>query len=232
MMAPQGLVLDFDGPLLNGIDRHYAVYRDILEENNFRPLPRDRYWDLKRNLINRRDLLSMSGAAHIYDLFLHTWLHRIELKEYLQLDQLQPGVVEVLADWRSQAIPVFLATMRNNRPHLDWQLQELGLSAFFDAVVVIEGHPQTGDEPWKSKAAGVRDLLGVVPPESVLWVGDTEVDIRAAQALGAQSCAVLCGLRTEAHLRKFTPDYVVSDVPELAAMLRSGARKDGGVGES
>lgn len=227
-MKPKGIIRDFDGPVLDGVDRHYAVYREILEQHGFAPLSRDHYWDLKRNLVNRRAILTMSGAAGLYDVFLQAWLNRIELREYLRLDRLQPGIIEVLRNWRSHRIPVVLATLRNSKANVDWQMQELQLEEYFQGVVVVDSLGQGGEESWKSKAAAVRHHLGPVPMESAVWVGDTEVDMQAAQALGARSCAVLCGLRTEAHLRTFTPDYVFSDVAAFASTLRPYV--DGGAG--
>ena len=228
-MTPGGIVLDLDGPILEGIDRHYTVYREILTQNGFPALPRDLYWATKRNLVNRRELLGMSGAAGMYDLFLQTWLERIELREYLRLDRLQPGVLEVLNDWCSRGIPIFLATLRNNKPNLEWQLQELGLLRYFrGVVVVVHGDPHASQEPWKSKAAAIHSLLPARSTDSIYWVGDTEVDVKAARALGAKSCAVLCGLRTEEHLRSLSPDYVLEDVATFAAMLQ--AQIDGGAG--
>jgi phosphoglycolate phosphatase-like HAD superfamily hydrolase len=223
MTLPKCMVLDLDGPILEGVDRHHTVYREILLENGFQPLPRDAYWELKKSLVNRRQMLAMSQAETLYDAFLRAWLARIELKQYLQLDTLQPGVLEVLHRWRERGIRLILATMRSNEAHLHWQLQELGLREYFADVVVVAEPAATHGRIGQSKAAGVRGLVEGLPPDSVIWVGDTEADMQAAQELGVRSAAVLCGLRTEAFLRTFHPDTIVRNLPELAVRLEQRA---------
>lgn len=220
MTLPRFIVLDLDGPILDGVGRHYAVYRDILQENGHHPLARDEYWELKKNLVDRRMLLARSDAEGLYDQFLATWLERIEQKHYLALDTLQPGVVKVLEQWRTRGVRLLLATMRNNAEHLNWQLNALGLRRHFDEVVVVQEGTAAAEKVGRSKAGRVRDVLGAFDSRDVVWVGDTEADMRAAQELGVTSCAVVCGLRNEAFLRSLAPDYIVRDVPELAVKLR------------
>ena len=108
------IILDLDGPLLDGIDRHHACYCSILADLGCPPIDRDEYWRGKRNRMNRRDLLKQSGAEQHYDAFLSEWLLRIESPEMLAKDRLQPEVLPILSEWRSAGIRLILATMRNN----------------------------------------------------------------------------------------------------------------------
>src|SRR5690242_5488261 len=112
-------VLDLDGPLLDGRERHHACYRDILTEQGYEPLPRDVYWRMKCERVDRRKQLAASGAEGIYDLFLQAWLERIEQPRYLELDRVQPGAVEKLAQWRDEGRTLALATMRQSDSALD-----------------------------------------------------------------------------------------------------------------
>lgn len=204
------IVLDLDGPVLEGKYRHYQCYRDILIENNYIPLSIEQYWEMKRNRIDRHRILGKSNADDMYDLFLRSWLERIEEKRYLALDVLQPGVLQKLYEWKSSGIRLIMATMRNNLENLRWQLDSLSLSVFFEQVIAVKTSQKE-----KGKAENVKAFLDGSGKDSVLWVGDTEVDIDAARILGVKVCAVGSGLRTIDYLATLKPDYVSRYLCEL-----------------
>jgi phosphoglycolate phosphatase len=209
------LVLDLDGPLLDGMQRHYRCYRDILEEHSLRPIPVECYWEMKRNKVNRRTLLECSDALPLYDEFVATWIRRIETREYLKFDKLQNNVINILSNWKEQGIRLLVATMRNNPSNLAWQLDTLNLRRFFDDVVVV-GNGQNG----ANKAADVRPKLMGRRIDRVVWVGDTEVDVAAARELGVGVCALTCGLRTRDYLLTLSPDSIEADIHSFAEKMR------------
>jgi len=208
------IVLDLDGPLLDGMYRHYQCYSDILTAHGFDPIPMHQYWEMKRNRVDRRQLLTLSNSAGIYDEFLAAWMGRIETKEYLALDRLQDHVVDILRDWKKSGIRLLLATMRNNAANLHWQLGELGIAQLLDEVVVV-GSSQAG----ASKSAEIRPLLNDIRLNEVIWVGDTEVDIYAAREMGVEVCALTCGLRAEEYLASLLPDMIEENLSALAEKL-------------
>lgn len=204
------IILDLDGPLLDGKNRHFQCYSDILIENGFTPLVSEEYWGMKRRRLNRHLQLAASQADGIYEQFLQSWLQRIEEKNYLALDRLQPGVLEKLQEWKSRDIELILVTLRNNQKNLREQLGSLGLLQLLDKVVAVGTE---GGEAGKAEAA--RPYVERSQPTAVLWVGDTETDIYAARRLEVWVCAVACGLRTEEYLASLNPDFLVSDLSVL-----------------
>jgi phosphoglycolate phosphatase-like HAD superfamily hydrolase len=210
-MTINTIVLDLDGPLLEGMYRHYQCYSDILTEQGFVPISMPRYWEMKRNRIDRRQLLSLSKASNIYDLFLFEWLRRIETKKYLALDQLQTGVIDILQDWGENRKRLLLATMRNNSVNLHWQLRELGIAQFFNEIVVV-GSGEAG----ANKSVKIKLLLNNVSLDETIWIGDTEVDIHAARELGVKICALTCGLRASEYLASLAPDLLELDLSSFA----------------
>jgi phosphoglycolate phosphatase len=203
----KAIILDLDGPLLEGMYRHYNCYRDILLAHGFKPIPLERYWQLKRSRANRRELLSLSHADQFYDVFLSEWLQHIETPKYLAMDLLQVGVLGILEEWKRLDIQLLLATMRNNATLLQLQLESLGLTQFLDQVIVV-GSEHAGT----NKAKEIEPFLENLDRSTVIWIGDTEVDILAAQELGVRICALTCGLRTADHLMSFSPDMLESDL--------------------
>lgn len=205
------VILDLDGPLLDGTERHYYCYSDILKAHGFLPVSMALYWQMKRNREGRLKLLALSNADSFYDVFLNSWIHKIETKEYLALDKLQSKVINILEEWKYNGVRLLLVTMRNNSLNLKWQLDSLGLSHFFDEVVAI-GNQRKG----VSKASEIRPMLIDMDLNHTIWIGDTEVDISAAREIGVKVCALTCGLRNEEYLSSLSPDILESDLTSFA----------------
>lgn len=209
-MKINSIVFDLDGPILDGRERHYRCYSDILLENGFTPLPIDAYWAMKRKAEDRHKQLALSGAGSIYDIFLRDWIERIEKKKYLSLDQLQPGALEKLEEWKMAGIRLYLVTMRNHADSLMWQMQRLNLQPFFEEIIAV------GTERGNNgKAEEIGTRFTETEKLSALWIGDTEVDIMAARMLEIKVCAVTCGLRSAECLALHNPDFLVPDIMTL-----------------
>lgn len=63
--------------------------------------------------------------------------------------------------------------------------------------------------PVKPAPQIVEDILQTagLPKESVLYVGDSEVDMQTARNASLRVCAVLWGFRTQAQLEVYQPDF-------------------------
>jgi phosphoglycolate phosphatase len=202
------IILDLDGPLLDGRYRHHACYRRILTDHGHRVLDLAEYWEMKRQRLDRRAQLAATGAEALYDTFLASWLALIETPELLALDRLHDGVLPKLDDWRRRGFRLLLATQRHNALGLLAQLADLGLWDFFAHVVGCD-HAEGG----VGKARRVRDR--VADDDQRLWVGDTEVDVDAARTLGCPVWAVSCGIRTEAYLQSLAPDFLSASLNDI-----------------
>jgi phosphoglycolate phosphatase len=203
------IIIDLDGPILDGKLRHYHCYNEILREFGYAGLSIDEYWDLKRNRIDRRAQLAASNAEDIYDQFLTAWKKRIEERNYLVFDQLQPGARERIETWKGLGIKIILTTLRNNRENLVWQLDSLNLMTYFTHIVALGT-----DAGANEKGDAILEFLGSNKNDS-LWIGDTEVDIAASKHLGCRVCAVSCGLRTPEYLATLNPDFLVADMSAI-----------------
>ena len=204
------LILDFDGPILDGKYRHYQCYQDILTEYGYAPMPLEPYWEMKRSRVDRYQQLAASEATALYETFLREWLERIEEKKYLALDRLQDGVLDVLKQWHNSDLKLVLATMRNRESGVLWQLETMGLAPYFDEVIVTR-QAQLG----AGKANVVKQRVADLSATTALWIGDTEIDAEAARQLGLKICLLSCGLRTHDYLASLEPDFLV---PSLKAL--------------
>jgi phosphoglycolate phosphatase-like HAD superfamily hydrolase len=207
----KNLLLDLDGPLLDGRDRHYQCYRGILETLGFAAIGIGDYWQGKRSRMSRMDLLRLSGAETVYDVFVAAWIDTIESPEMLSLDKVQQGAIDCLRDWKEQGIGLTLVTMRKDRNALEAQLDSTGLRELLDSVLVSD-HSDGG----VGKADAVRRIFqGKISRENSLWVGDTEADWEAASALGCGIVLVANGLRDETYLTSLQGALVVPSIASL-----------------
>ena len=56
------IFFDLDGPILDVSAKYYRVYHDLLDEFGFPSLPRDQYWEAKRNKVSDESILRKTGA--------------------------------------------------------------------------------------------------------------------------------------------------------------------------
>jgi phosphoglycolate phosphatase len=197
------ILLDLDGPLLDGRLRHYQCYSDIISEHGYKPLPLKEYWIMKRSKKSRREQLASSDAEEIYDLFLDEWLKRIESPEYLNLDRVQSGALNQIRFWNQEGIRIVVVTMRSSRSQLMSQLKSTGVLPYLDAVVDSR-HANGG----RGKALALLREIPDIDPRTSLWIGDTEIDFEAARHISCPICLLSCGLRTKNHLASLEPDFL------------------------
>lgn len=217
MRGVKNIFLDLDGPLLDCKERHYFCYRTILKNFGFQPIGIDEYWEKKRALLNRRDLLRLSGANEIYEEFLASWLVLIESPYALALDKVQEGAIDCLRSWKAQGIELTLVTMRKNKPALEAQLASTGLGPFLDIVMVCD-HADGA----QGKADAVRHIYSESSfKRNALWIGDTEADWGAAKSLGCEVVLLANGLRNEAYLKALKGSVVKSSIMSLKELYVS-----------
>ena len=199
----QNLVLDFDGTLVDAGPRDYQIYVDILDTYGCQPLPYGEYWALRRESTPISEVLTRSGTGERAIEYVATRLERCERDEYLALDALFPDVLESL-EQLTQRYMLFIVSARLRGPALKAEIARLGLSDYFEDIIVTNG----------SKTEAIQLLDPVVAV-----VGDTEHDVQAAKSLGLVSIAVTTGIRSPQILFRLSPEHVVSNFSEATKLL-------------
>lgn len=212
------IILDLDGPILEGCYRHYACYSRILIKFGYAPVSLESYWKMKRERMDRRQQLAASGAEAIYDKFLIAWQELIEQPEMLSLDQLQPGVLAKVRQWHEAGLCLILVTMRRYPERVYEQLFSFGLDVYFEHVIVCD-YGLGG----QGKAQRLKNIIPELQPERCLWIGDTEFDIDGSHALGSKILVVTCGLRTKTFFDSYHPDYLCENIEEVNLARIDGA---------
>jgi phosphoglycolate phosphatase-like HAD superfamily hydrolase len=200
------IVFDLDGTLVDVAARDYAVYRDVLVEDGWTPLPCSEYWPLRRERTPLPDVLACTvpdATAYLAG-FVVRRAARYESPRYLDLDTVLPEVATTLAGLAERYACV-LITARRDAGSTRSQLDALDLARYFQAVHVADGN----------KAVPLRTLHRVA-----LVVGDTEHDICLARDHGYPSFAVSTGMRSRQFLAAGRPTYLADGLGDLAAVLQ------------
>lgn len=193
------IFIDLDGPILNGKNRHYQCYKDIINKYGGKPLNIEKYWNLKRNMVERNIIIKKSDFQGTYDEFMNMWMETIETKKYLKYDTLKPKAVETLENFRKYSNKIYLVTMRNNSNNSMLQLEELGLSRLFDSIILCS-----------SKRENPKyNALKKIQFHSAIVIGDTEEDTKMAKRLGIKCIGITNGLRERKLLEA---DYYVDEI--------------------
>jgi predicted dehydrogenase/phosphoglycolate phosphatase-like HAD superfamily hydrolase len=210
-------LVDFDGPILDVSEKYFRVYADFAARKGRPTLEFKRFWDLKRRGASGTCILGETGPARRSDgLELDAFMREvIENEEYLALDQLQNGVAEALSRLHDAGWELVLFTLRRRAAGVAWQLDHFGLESAFDRILVREGNRGRVDE----KRELVRDTFGSELSSRDVLVGDTELDIAVARALGVRAIAVTSGLREPSALAAAGPEAVLQGLEAVADLV-------------
>jgi phosphoglycolate phosphatase-like HAD superfamily hydrolase len=141
------------------------------------------------------------------------FIESIEHPELLSLDAPLPGIIDWLRRVSSLDAQLIVATARRDYGVTAAQVNNLGLSP--DRLVICDSE--------RPKQQGVQSITRSRP---AAWIGDTEVDMAAAQAIGARAIGVSSGLRNESVLRAAGAEVVSRSLAgvQLETLSRTSTR--------
>jgi len=211
------LFIDFDGTLADISRRHYAVYSTCLKEFGGTPLSQSSYWALKRDDTSWATILAKSGLdPEVEAAFLQGFIPLIESKEMLGMDTLLPGAKRFLEE-ASSIGTLWLVSLRRNREQLLWQLDQLGITGYFKAV--LTGHSETKEGVLLKKAEEISRATTVDSNDII--IGDTDSEIAAGTQLGIRSFAVDTGIRSTTFLTSKHPTVLLHSLGDVMEKIRT-----------
>lgn len=141
-------------------------------------------------------------------------LHRSRGLAAVEEIRLVPGALATL-ERLAPRFPLGIATSRDRWSAAAILEAEL-LNRFFQSVATARTTLRS--KPHPQPIIWTADQLGV-PPQSLLVVGDTTVDIRAGRAAGAQTAGILSGFGERQELAEAGADIILERTLDLADLL-------------
>jgi pyrophosphatase PpaX len=130
-----------------------------------------------------------------------------------------PGIEEALARLRSAGVRVAVVTSKR-LVSVEMALKGFpGLRDVVDRFVTMED--TTEHKPNPEPLLRGLELLGNVPKDEAVYVGDSPFDVEASKAAGLTSVAVSWGAFSEDTLRAAEPDHLVPDIDAAVDVLLS-----------
>ena len=128
-----------------------------------------------------------------------------------------PGIEASLERLRSAGVRVGVVTSKR-RLSVEMALESFpGLRNVVVRFVTMED--TTEHKPHPEPLLKGLELLGGVPKEEAVYVGDSPFDVEAARAAGLTSVAVSWGAFSEDTLRAAEPDHLVPDIDAAVKVL-------------
>jgi HAD superfamily hydrolase (TIGR01549 family) len=187
--SPAAVLFDLDGTLIATRRLYLESFADAMEPILGRRPPHEWFME-RRPRAEVRFLLELAGEvahAEVMERFYRSY----EARHDRDFEGIYEGVKEMLETLRGAGLPLGIVTGKSRR---SWEitsrrvrLGEFGVTVFDDDVPAPKPDP-TG----LFRAAEALD----VPPDRVLYVGDSGSDLEAARRAGARGLAVLWAKRS------------------------------------
>jgi phosphoglycolate phosphatase-like HAD superfamily hydrolase len=180
---------DLDGTLTSCQERQVAVAREALRQAGIAEFDEESFWHAKRHGSATRDALVATGVpASVARRVSESWVKMIEEPRWLELDRLADGAMDALTAVEAAGFDPVIITARRSRRAVEDQLVALALASRAELRVV------SPFDAAKQKALVIQER------ECVAFIGDTEVDARAAEIAGVHFAAVGAGQRDPTFL--------------------------------
>lgn len=212
----KGIIFDLDGTTLNTIDDIQNCLNIVLKNNN---LPIKTYDEVRINLgQGSRNLIKFS----IKEKDNNKLIDKLT-KEYLELYKVKyniktkpyDGIKELINELKVRNIKLAINTNKPNNIALNIISQHFPGNIF---DIIIGSRDSIPNKPDPYSANEIVKFLEL-NKEDVLYVGDSETDIKTAKNAGLKSVGCLWGFRDLETLKKENTDIIISKPKELLNYL-------------
>lgn len=172
-------------------------------------------WKNKRDGLNTKDALIATGLSADEASILHyLWMAEVESYGWLYLDQLIPGARDSLTAWTRAGHQLILLSARTRSEWLSCQVRNLGIYAYFDAVVCVDPA-----QAIQQKSKALKEL------KADIFIGDTESDYKSAVNTKTYFIAVSSGQRTSQYLSARGCQHVAESIASISC-IQAAAQLD------
>ncbi|MDP2036516.1 MAG: HAD-IA family hydrolase [Ignavibacteria bacterium] len=203
------VVFDFDGTLVSSHETIYKTTVHALGEVGIAAeMPEEKFYQMIG--WHFEDIFREFGFS-VPDFEAFIKIYKSHYFSHLDSSFIYSGVEEILLWLNSKKIKTALLTTKG-QDQAELLLKHFGLIDHFDYVM--------GRRPGIAHKPSPEPLLKIcadvsVKPETVIIVGDTEMDIECGKGAKSKTCAVTYGYRTKEFLQKQLPDFLIDKIEDL-----------------
>jgi beta-phosphoglucomutase len=189
IMNISAVIFDLDGVIVSTDEYHYLAWKQISDQEGI-------YFDRKINEqlrgVSRMESLEIilshsdKSFSESEKGFLAKQKNEIycELLNKLSLNDILPGVINLLIDLKARDIKIAIGSSSKNTPFI---LNQIGLTSNFDAIA--DGNSITNSKPDPEVFLLAAEMLGVQPSECAV-IEDAQAGIDAAIAAGMKAVGI------------------------------------------
>lgn len=209
---------DLDGTILDTSERYYLIYYNTVKDLGGSPLTKKEYWDCKSDKVSEYQIATRSYLSEpLFSKYNHTRINLIESGKYLKFDTVWPELFDFIPSSKIFR-KIMLVTLRKKRQQLINQLENLGISDWFENIISVVNNGVNCER----HLLKVDSILKIYPNNlSGIFVGDTETDMRAGKILGLKTIAVTYGIRSPEHLTQEKPDIILHSPKDLVNFIQA-----------
>jgi phosphoglycolate phosphatase len=209
-----GVIFDLDGTLTDTLDDLARAVNHAVRDTRDTPWTREQIRPLigegLTTLIARASCVDdETRVARMVDSFRAYYSDHL-----LDATRLYSGVAELLDALAAKPVP--LAVLSNKPDDFTRRIVEalLGRVPFVCVRGMTESTPR---KPDPTSALGICRRMEL-PPERVLFVGDSAIDVETGRRAGMRCVAVTWGFRERAELTAARPDFVIDHPAQLLTL--------------
>jgi HAD superfamily hydrolase (TIGR01509 family) len=215
----RGIIFDLDGTLL---EAHQAIYLGLPEAfqsfgKTLFPLN-----ELKQNL--KVDLEATLAPFFSKEQMVRAipMIRKRYEEVYLDKTHFLDGAKEILESLYHEGISLAVASNKFGR-FSRGALGHLGVADYFKSILGAGDVPRNKPYPDMIQAA-LREMD--LPPEDVIFVGDSLEDIQAGKQAGVDVYALPTGIHSKLELSRGKPKQILSNLKELLLLVRESNRSN------
>ena len=212
-LKAKGIFLDLDGTIVDSREAYYEAARTAFQAMGQKPPEAEATLEIPRRLERKQPLGDMikGDTQKFLDVYLRTYYSITKEKT-----KLLPNVSTAL-EILSKKAKLALITMRSvPKENIVNELKHFGIAQYFTHIVTA----LDTRKPKPSPEALIKCVKAIdVQICDCIIVGDSISDIRAGNAAGAKTAAVLSGLFSREELAKERPDLILKDVNVLPKFI-------------
>lgn len=209
------VVFDLDGTLLNTLPDIAGAMNRVLFRFGMPQHPVDSYRQFTGNgawVLTQRALAGQEEMAdHVYSAYLHEYARnsRVNTRPY-------DGIPQLLQSLPQQGIAAIVYSNKDDGDTRDV------IGHYFPQMQFAMVRGALRDVPLKPDPQALNEILDELElsPQDGLYLGDTQMDMQCAKAVGIPAVAALWGFQSEEDLRSQEPEYVIEQPAQMLDIIK------------